>query len=66
MIIPNIWEKRKNMFQNINQCLLGVPYLKQIQVEWTHCVATWKALAKAVIKSEGLAVARWRSLAACR
>ena len=28
-------EKRKNMFQNINQCLLGVPYLKQIQVEWT-------------------------------
>jgi hypothetical protein len=31
-----------------------------------HCVATWKALAKAVIKSEGLAVARWRSLAACR
>ena len=31
-----------------------------------HHVATWKASAKAVIKSEGLAVARWRSLAACR
>ena len=65
MIIPNIWEN-KEMFQNTNQCLLGVPYLNNCPSRMDHHVATWKASAKVVIKSEGLAVARWRSLAVCR
>ena len=55
------------MFQNTNQCLLGVITIFETNPSrMDHHVATWKASAKAVIKSEGLAVARWRSLAACR